>query len=73
MATAEVLGYSRSRIAMCTLYGMARQTERFDMRMDPELREAIEKIAEARDRPIAWVVREALKRYVQQEAGPTQP
>lgn len=46
---------------------------RFDMRIDPELREAAEKIADARDRSLAWVVREALKRYVEQEAGLTPP
>ena len=48
---------------------MVRQSARFDMRIDPELREAIERIAKAKDRSLAWVVREALRRYVRQEAG----
>lgn len=39
------------------------------MRIDPELLEAVEKIAGAKERPVAWVVREALKRYVQEESG----
>ena len=46
---------------------MARQTGRLDLRIDPEIREAIERIAEAQDRTVAWVVRDALRRYVQQE------
>jgi predicted transcriptional regulator len=46
---------------------MARQTERIDLRLDSELREAVERIAEAKDRTVAWVVRDALRRYVQQE------
>jgi len=46
---------------------MARQTERLDLRIDLELREAVEQIAQAKDRSVAWVVRDALKRYVQQE------
>ena len=50
---------------------MVRQkSARFDLRLDPELREAVERIAEARDRTVAWVVREALKRYVEQESVP---
>ena len=52
---------------MCTVHGMARQTARFDLRIDPELLEAIERIATEKDRPIAWVVRDALRRYAQQE------
>jgi predicted transcriptional regulator len=48
---------------------MVRQTERLDLRIEPELREAIERIALAKDRPVAWVVRDALKRYVEQEPG----
>ena len=56
---------------MCIVYGMVRQkSARFDLRLDPELREAVERIAEARDRTVAWVVREALKRYVEQESVP---
>jgi predicted transcriptional regulator len=46
---------------------MARQTSRFDLRLDPELRKAVERIAEARDRSVAWVVRDALKSYIRQE------
>ena len=48
---------------------MGRQTDRLDLRIDPELREAIEQIAAARDRSVAWIVRDALKRYAEQEAG----
>jgi predicted transcriptional regulator len=44
---------------------------RFDLRIDPELREAIERIAQKKDRSVAWVVRDALKRYVEQESGRT--
>jgi predicted transcriptional regulator len=52
---------------MDIVYGMVRQTARFDLRIDPELREAIEEIAKAKDRSVAWIVREALTRYVEQE------
>ena len=48
---------------------MGRQTERIDLRVDPELREAIERIAVTKDRSVAWIVRDALKRYVEQEEG----
>jgi len=48
---------------------MGRQTARFDLRIDPELLEAIERIALAKDRSIAWVVRDALRRYAEQEHG----
>lgn len=48
---------------------MARQTERIDLRIGPELREEIEQIAADKDRTVAWVVRDALKRYVRQERG----
>lgn len=50
---------------------MVRQSARFDMRLEPELRTAIERIAAAKDRTVAWVVREALKRYVEQEGSLT--
>jgi predicted transcriptional regulator len=46
---------------------MGTQTERIDLRVDPELREALERIAVAKDRSLAWIVREALKRYVEEE------
>jgi predicted transcriptional regulator len=39
------------------------------MRIDAELREAIERIAQAKDRSVAWVVRDALKRYVDEARG----
>jgi predicted transcriptional regulator len=52
---------------------MGRQTERFDMRMEHELRTAIERIAREKDRSVAWVVRDALRRYVEQESGLTRP
>ena len=48
---------------------MGTQTERLDLRIDPELREAIERLAAAQDRSVAWIVRDALKRYVEQEQG----
>jgi len=45
------------------------KTKRLDLRIDPELREAIERLAAAKDRSVAWIVRDALNRYVQQEQG----
>jgi predicted transcriptional regulator len=44
-----------------------RQGARLDLRIDQELREAIERIAQEKDRSVAWVVRDALRRYIQQE------
>lgn len=52
---------------------MTRQTARIDLRIDPELRETIEEIAKAKDRSVAWIVRDALTRYAEQEHGLTPP
>ena len=38
-----------------------------------KLRAAVEQIAEAKDRSVAWVVRDALTRYVEQEHRLTRP
>jgi predicted DNA-binding protein len=46
---------------------MARQSARFDLRLYPELREAAEKIAKAQDRTLAWVLRDALERYIREQ------
>jgi len=46
---------------------MEKCTARLDVRIEPALREAIERLAEAKDRSVAWIVRDALKRYVQTE------
>lgn len=46
---------------------MVRQTERLDLRLGAELLRAVEQLARAKDRSVAWVVRDALKRYVEQE------
>jgi len=55
------------------LYNMARHTARLDMRIDPDLLKAIEQIARDKDRSVAWVVRDALRRYVEQEHGLIRP
>jgi predicted transcriptional regulator len=50
-----------------------RHTDKLNLRIDPALRAKIEQITEAKDRSVAWVVREALTRYVEQEHGLTLP
>lgn len=50
-----------------------RHTDKLNLRLDPSLRTAVEQIAEAKDRSVAWVVRDALTRYVEQEHGLTRP
>jgi predicted transcriptional regulator len=42
-------------------------TEKLNFRIDPALRAEIERIAETKDRPVAWVIRDALARYADQE------
>jgi predicted transcriptional regulator len=46
---------------------MARQSARFDLRLDQELKDALERVAQVKDRSSAWVVRDALRRYLTQE------
>jgi predicted transcriptional regulator len=58
------------------MYHMDRKqkhTDKLNLRLDPDLRAAVERIAEAKDRSVAWVVRDALTRYVEQEHGLTRP
>ena len=43
------------------------QTDMMHLRIEPGLRAAVVLIAVAKDRTVAWVVRDALKRYVQDE------
>jgi predicted transcriptional regulator len=46
---------------------MVRQSARFDLRLDQELKDALEHVAQVKDRSSAWVVRDALRRYLTQE------
>jgi hypothetical protein len=46
------------------------QSVKLNVRMEPSLRASITLIAAAKDRTVAWVVRDALKRYVQEERTP---
>lgn len=58
------------------MYHMEREsqhTSKLNLRIDPTLRTKIEDIAEAKDRSVAWVVRDALNRYAAQEHGLTRP
>lgn len=58
------------------MYHMDRKrqhTDKLNLRLDPGLRAAVERIAEAKDRSVAWVVRDALTRYVEQQHEPTRP
>ena len=58
------------------MYHMDRKrqhTDKLNLRLDPDLRAAVQQIAEAKDRSVAWVVRDALTRYVAQEHGLTRP
>ena len=72
---AAPFGRFRSR-PMPYMYHMQRKrqhTDKLNLRIDPELLAAIERIAQTNDRSIAWVVRDALTRYVHQEHGLTRP
>ena len=42
-------------------------TPMFSMRLDPDLRSKLEKIAKRDDRSIAYIVRKALEEYVKRE------
>ena len=44
-----------------------RQSARLDIRIEPELLAAVEQIAKSKDRSVAWVVRDALRRYTKQK------
>jgi predicted transcriptional regulator len=58
------------------MYHMERNrqhTDKLNLRIDPALRAKIEQIAKAKDRSVAWVVRDALTRYAEQEHGLTRP
>ena len=37
------------------------------VRFDPEIRERLDKMAEQLDRPRAWIIKEAVARYLEQE------
>jgi len=37
------------------------------VRFDPEIREQLDKMAEQLDRPRAWIIKEAVARYLDQE------
>jgi predicted transcriptional regulator len=50
-----------------------RHTDKLNLRIDPDLRAAIQQIAKAKDRSVGWVVRDALTRYIEQEHGLTRP
>lgn len=49
-----------------------KHTDKLNLRLDPDLRAAIEQIATTKDRSVAWIVRDALTRYVK-EHGLTRP
>jgi predicted transcriptional regulator len=58
------------------MYHMDRKrqhTDKLNLRLDPDLHAAVQQIAEAKDRSVAWVVRDALTHYVEQEHRLTRP
>jgi len=38
------------------------------VRFDPEIREQLDKLAEELDKPLAWIIKEAVAQYLEREA-----
>lgn len=48
---------------------MGRKTDDVYSRIEPELKQALEKVADERDRSVSYMVREGIKRIVEDELG----
>jgi hypothetical protein len=43
-----------------------KKPETFTLRIDPDLRKELQKIAEKQERPIGWIVRKAIENYIKE-------